>query len=515
MDILLLILVSLAVSAFLKAFFFDSKTIIHNQLPPGPRTFPLIGNVFWLYTPFSKFESHIRSLHAKFGPIITIHFVSRPFITVADRFIAYKALIQNGATFADRPGAIAAARVLDKSQNSISSSFYGPTLRLLRGNLATGIFHPSRVKSHAHAHARKRVLQTLQNRLELLSKSGEPIQVLEHLRLAMYSLLAHLCFGDKLSQKQIEEIEEVEHRATLHLGNISIFHFWKSFSKIVLRKRRAWSLKIRKDQEDVFIPLIRARKEERSTKSNMEDQDHVLSYVDTLLDLRFPANHDKRKLTERDILSFCNEFLNAGAGTTTTALEWILANLVKYPEIQEKLFMEIKGVVRDGDQGVKEDDLQEMQYLKAIILEGLRRHPPSHYSLPHAVTDDTTLNEYLVPKNGTVVFMLADIGWDPNSWEDPMAFKPERFLSSSSGGDAFDITGSREIKMMPFGAGRRMCPGYGFAMLILEYFVANLIWSFEWKAVDGDGVDLSEKQEFTVVMKNPLQAQISPRWKNN
>ncbi|KAG5222116.1 cytochrome P450 [Salix suchowensis] len=95
--------------------------------------------------------------------------------------------------------------------------------------------------------------------------------------------------------------------------------------------------------------------------------------------------------------------------------------------------------------------------------------------------------------------MLADIGWDPNSWEDPMAFKPE----------------SREIKMMPFGVGRRMCPGYGLAMLILEYFVANLIWSFEWKAVDGDGVDLSEKQEFTMVMKNPLQVQISPRWKNN
>ena len=207
MDILLLILVSLAIPAFLKAFFnvfFDSKTIIHNQLPPGPPTFPLIGNVFWLYTPFSKFESHIRSLHAKFGPIITIHLVSRPFIIVADRFIAYKALIQNGATFADRPGAIAAARVLDKSQNSISSSSYGPTLRLLRGNLATGIFHPSRVKSHAHA--RKRVLQTLQNRLELLSKSGEPIQVLEHLQLAMYSLLAHLCFGDKLSQKQMEEM---------------------------------------------------------------------------------------------------------------------------------------------------------------------------------------------------------------------------------------------------------------------------------------------------------------------
>ncbi|CAK7336712.1 unnamed protein product [Dovyalis caffra] len=518
MDILLLILFSLSIFAFLKSlsslfFSYTNEPKTQNQLPPGPPTFPIIGNVFWLHKSFSEFESYIRSLHAKFGPIITIHFGSRPAIFVADPSLAYKALIQNGAAFADRPTAIATGRILDKNQNTVSSSFYGPTWRLLRGNLAAGILHPSRVKSYAHA--RKWVLQILQNRLELLSRSGEPIQVLEHLQFAMYFLLSLMCFSDKLEQKQIKEIEEIEHRATLHLSKINIFHFWKTFSKIVLRKRRAGSLKLRKDQEDILIPLIRARKklkEERSTKSNLDDQDYVLSYVDTLLDLQFPVNHDKRKLNEHDILSFCNEFLNAGSETTTTALQWILANLVKYPEIQEKLFMEIKGVVRDGDRVVKEEDLQKMTYLKAIILEGLRRHPPSHVVLPHAVTEDTMLNKYLVPKNGSINFMVADIGWDPKVWEDPMGFKPERFLNSS-GGIAFDITGSREIKMMPFGVGRRMCPGYGLAMLHLEYFVANLIWSFEWKAGDGDGVDLSEKQEFTMVMKNPLQVQISPRWK--
>ena len=101
------------------------------------------------------------------------------------------------------------------------------------------------------------------------------------------------------------------------------------------------------------------------------------------------------------------------------------------------------------------------------------------------------------------------MGRDPKVWEDPLAFKPERFLNG--GGEAFDITGSREIKMMPFGAGRRMCPGSGLATLHLEYFVANLVWNFDWKAVEGDEVDLTEQQEFIVVMKNPLKAQLSPR----
>ncbi|MBA0678021.1 hypothetical protein Goari_019388, partial [Gossypium aridum] len=224
-----------------------------------------------------------------------------------------------------------------------------------------------------------------------------------------------------------------------------------------------------------------------------------------LLDLELPE--EKRKLTEGEIFSLASEFLNAGTDTTSTALQWVMANLVKYPHIQDKLFLEIKGVVGDGEE-IKEDDLQKMPYLKAVILEGLRRHPPGHFVLPHCVTEDTVLGDYLVPKNGTINFMVAEMGWDPKVWEDPMAFKPERFMRNEQ---VFDITGSREIKMMPFGVGRRICPGFGLALLHLEYFVANLIWKFEWKAMDGDEISLEEKQEFTVVMKTPLMAHISPR----
>ncbi|XP_028759140.1 cytochrome P450 89A9-like [Neltuma alba] len=108
--------------------------------------------------------------------------------------------------------------------------------------------------------------------------------------------------------------------------------------------------------------------------------------------------------------------------------------------------------------------------------------------------------------------MVAQMGWDPKVWEDPMEFKPERFLNSEKNEvEAFDFTGTKEIKMMPFGAGRRMCPGNNLAILHMEYFVANLIWNFEWKSPDGD-VDLSEKQEFTMMMKTPLLVSLSPRF---
>jgi cytochrome P450 family 89 subfamily A len=105
---------------------------------------------------------------------------------------------------------------------------------------------------------------------------------------------------------------------------------------------------------------------------------------------------------------------------------------------------------------------------------------------------------------------VAEIGCDGSIWSDPLEFIPERFTEGGEG-EGIDLTGSKEIKMMPFGAGRRICPGMMLALMHLEYFVANLIKEFKWEELDEEKVDLTEKLEFTVVMKKPLRAQIVPR----
>ncbi|TXG48775.1 hypothetical protein EZV62_024650 [Acer yangbiense] len=515
MEAWFIILISISITALLKAFFnlLFSPAVAAGNLPPGPTTFPVIGQIQWLRRTSSEAEAVLRNLHNKFGPIVSLRIGSRPAVFVADRSLAHKALVQNGAFFADRPSGLATSKVVG-SQNNISSAFYGATWRLLRRNLTAEILHTSRVKSYKHA--RKWVLGILMDCLKSDSKNNKPVGVMGHFQYAMFCLLVLMCFGDKLDQKQIKEIEHVQRRLLLGFARFNILNFWPRLTKILLRKKWEELFQLREDREKVLIPLIQARKnlkEQRSKEDDDEDENYVLSYVDTLLDLQLPD--EKRKLNQHEIVTLCSEFLNAGTDTTSTALQWIMANLVKYPEIQEKLFMEIKGIMSDGDEEeVKEEELQKLPYLKAVILEGLRRHPPGHFVLPHAVTQDVELGGYKIPKNGTINFMVAEMGWDPKVWEDPMAFKPERFLNGGDDGDhdqVFDITGSREIKMMPFGVGRRICPGLALALLHLEYFVANLVWSFHWKAVDGDGVDLSEKQEFTIVMNNPLQAIISPR----
>ncbi|AES63579.1 cytochrome P450 family protein [Medicago truncatula] len=473
--------------------------------PPGPPHIPILTNIQLLRKPSSQLEPFLKTLHAKHGPIITLHIGSRPSIFIDDHALAHHVLVQNSDIYSDRPKAFPTSKMLSSNQHNISSGFYGPTWRTLRRNLASEILHPSKTKSFSEI--RKWVLHTLINRLKTASESADSVTVVSPFRYAMFSLLVFMCFGERVNDENISDIERVQMTIMLNIGRFNILNFWPKVTRILLRNRWKEFLKLLKDQEDVLLPLIRARKQVKESKLN--NVNTVVSYADTLLELELPE--EKRKLSENEMVNLCSEFLNGGTDTTSTTLQWIMANLVKYPEVQRRLVEEIREVMGGDENGekeeVKEEELQKLRYLKCVVLEGLRRHPPGHFLLPHAVKEDVVLNGYLVPKNGTVNFMLAEMGWDPRVWEDPMEFKPERFWKDEN----FDITGSKEIKMMPFEAERRICPALNLALLHLEYFVANLVWNFDWKLPEGGYVDLSEKQEFNMVMKNPLQVHISPR----
>ncbi|KAJ0014584.1 hypothetical protein Pint_20904 [Pistacia integerrima] len=386
-----IILFSISIAFLLKAFI--NLLFPNKHLPPGPPTFPIIGNLLWLRRSTSQIEPILRNLHAKFGPIVTLHFGSRRAIFVADRSLAYKALVQNGAVFSNRPPAPPTTKLFSSNQHNITSSSYGPTWRLLRRNLNREILHPARVRSYTRA--RKWVLHILLDRLKSESKNGDPVRV---------------------NESQIKHVEDLQRRLLLGFNRFNILNLWPRLTKIVLRKRWEELLQLRKYQEEVLIPLIRSRKKvkEESLNEGKEDE-YVIAYVDSLLDLELPE--EKRKLNESEVVSLSSEFLNAGTDTTSTALQWIMANLVKYPHIQEKIFMEIKGVVEEGEDEVKEDELQKMPYLKAVILEGLRRHPPAHFVLPHAVTEDVEVNGYVIPKDVSINLMVAEMGWDPKVWE--------------------------------------------------------------------------------------------------
>ncbi|XP_039069316.1 cytochrome P450 89A2-like [Hibiscus syriacus] len=268
------------------------------------------------------------------------------------------------------------------------------------------------------------------------------------------------------------------------------------------------TFEVGQQQKALFMPLIK----QRIKLKESQDDKFGSSYIDKLLDIHL-QDDENRKLDNDELTGLCSEFLNGGTHATTSTLQWMMANLEKHQHIQEKLFMEIKRVLKDGSKLVNEEELQKIPYLKAVILESLRKHTLGTFLTPHLSTGDIDFNGSKLPRNMMVYFMTDDMTMDPKVWDDPTIFRPERFVTSHENGDVINfITEKREIKMMPFGAGRRSCPGHATAMLHLEYFVANLVWCLEWKKVDGEDIDIEPKQEFVMTMKNPLKTILLPRF---
>ncbi|XP_050368413.1 cytochrome P450 89A2-like [Argentina anserina] len=489
---------------------------LNAPLPPGPTTLPIIGNFIWLFKLASRgMDSILRDLHAKYGSVVSVPVpFTHPVIMIADRSLAHQALVKNSAVFADRPEARPSIKFMTSNQQVAATAGYGPTWRLIRRNLISEVMIPSKLK--AYAGTRKWALDDLVNRLGTASSSGRNmVQVLDHLRMSVTGLFLYMCFGEKMEEEKVRETVDVQGRFLAGLvGEFKILNFGAAwFTKILFYKRWGRFFQILQQQMDLLLPLIQTRKkikEEGKWSSNRKENDNNsnnIAFVDTLLGLELPE--EKRTFDNAELVNQCSDFVIAGFDTIVITLQWMMANVVKHPHIQEKIVLEIKEVVGEVEE-VKEDDLHKMKFLKAVVLEGLRRHPPGHFLLPHSVTEDVILDgRYAIPKDCTVNFSLAEMGRDPKVWAEPMEFKPERFLSGEE--NVCDITGSKDIKMMPFGVGRRMCPASSLSMVLLEYFVANLVWKFEWRAVEGVGVDMSEKVETSWGMKNPLQAHITPR----
>ncbi|KAI5347063.1 hypothetical protein L3X38_014942 [Prunus dulcis] len=208
METWFLIVITLCISFLLKPILSRFiPTVSKPKLPPGPLTIPVIGNFLWLRKSFSELEPVLRNLKARYGPMVTLHIGSRPALFVGDRSLAHQALVQKGAVFADRPPALATDKVQNSNQHNINSAVYGPTWRLLRRNLTSEILHPSRVKSYGGA--RKWVLDILVNQLETESQSQpRGVKVVDHLQYSMFCLLVLMCFGDRLDENQIKEIED-------------------------------------------------------------------------------------------------------------------------------------------------------------------------------------------------------------------------------------------------------------------------------------------------------------------
>lgn len=200
------------------------------------------------------------------------------------------------------------------------------------------------------------------------------------------------------------------------------------------------------------------------------------------------------------LLLFQDMFI-AGTDTTASVLEWAIAELARNPTIMKKAQQEIREVVGKKSK-IDGDDIVKMEYLKCVIKESLRVHPPAPLLLPRETSEMVKLGGYCIPSKTRVFFNVWAIQRDPRIWENPEDFIPERFMNNP-----VDFKG-QECHCLPFGGGRRSCPGMNFAFASIEYVLANLLHSFDWKLPDDSmmakDLDMSEDMGLALIKKHPL-----------
>ncbi|KAJ7539035.1 hypothetical protein O6H91_11G074300 [Diphasiastrum complanatum] len=467
-----------------------------QRLPPGPRGWPVVGNLFQF---MRFFTSDLQDLVKKYGPIITFRIGSTPFIIITDAQIAHEAFVEKGSVFASRPNPPSLALFSSNFRN-ITSSVYGPVWRALRKNLVSGIVSSSRASNYLRQ-VREQVAQNLVTRFSdaaaaTATQDGGIVGVRPIIRYGIHDLLLSLCFGTQLEESVVLEVAQTLKKILLNRSRSRMDDYIPWFRFIPWMQSNEKDRQLRQQQVDALLPLIQEAKKLREDGKLPTD-----SYIDSLLAIDLQGE----KLSDEHLVTLCSELLNAGSDTTVTTLEWALANIIIQPQIQAEIVKEIERVV--GKRTVTEEDIDKLPYLEAVLMETLRRHPPGHYTLPHAVTQPCKLQGCDIPLTATVFVSILSISNDPRIWANPTEFKPERFLNLD-----LDITGSKKITMIPFGAGRRICPGLGLAMLHLNFILARLMQSFEWStSAPGDRVDLTATREFTMVMKTPLRALIKTR----
>lgn len=194
----------------------------------------------------------------------------------------------------------------------------------------------------------------------------------------------------------------------------------------------------------------------------------------------------------------------AGTDTTTSTLEWAMAELLHNPKTLQKVQAEVRSKIK-ANKKVEEKDIENLPYLKAVIKETLRLHPPLPFLVPHMAMDSCNMLGYHIPKEAQILVNVWAIGRDPRSWEDPLAFKPERFMEAEA--EKMDYKG-HQFEFIPFGSGRRMCPAVPLASRLLPLALGSLLHAFDWVLADGlkaEDMNMTEKMGITLRKAVPLK----------
>ncbi|XP_022718113.1 premnaspirodiene oxygenase-like [Durio zibethinus] len=476
-----------------KAFTKWKKTKDHNRrpkLPPGPTKLPLIGNLHLFIGTLP--HRCLRDLAKKHGSVMNLQLGEISTVVISSPEAAQQVMQTHDVNFADRPYSLGAS-ILTYNFSDILFAPYGDYWRQLRKICTLELLSMKRVQSFRHIREEE-VADFIR---QISSKAGSPVNLRKRLRSLSYSIISRAAFGAKYKD-QDDFTTLVQEELTDALGGFNVGDIFPSLKLLHVISGATAKFKMLQHKIDKILENIidehRARKES-STSCSKEANDlvHVLLNLQDHGDLKIP-------LTDSTLKAVILDMFAGGGETTSTTLEWAMSEILKNPRVLKKAQTEVRQLF--GSKGdVNEEGLRDLKYLKFVVKETLRLHPPGPLLVPRESRERCEINGYDIPAKTKVIINAWAIGRDPNYWAEADKFYPERFHDSS-----IDFKGAN-FEFIPFGAGRRICPAMSLGIANIELPLANLLYHFDWKFYDGrklEDINMTEVFALSVTRKYDL-----------
>ncbi|XP_076948781.1 cytochrome P450 76T24-like isoform X1 [Bidens hawaiensis] len=462
----------------------------NSRLPPGPYPLPLIGNLLHLG---NNPHHSLATLSKRYGPLMSLKLGTITTIVVSSPDIAKEFFQTHDNSFSGRV-TIDVTRALDHNKYSMVFLSAGDHWRRLRRISKEYMFSMQRLD--ASETLRQKKVKELIDHVNQCCTSEKGVNIGGLAFTTSLNILSNFMFSidfapyDSLSSQEFKDdvwaLLEVAGKPNI----ADLFPILKSFDpQGLFRRANVYVKRIL----TIIDRVIDQRVQTRSTSSTKDD------VLDVFLNLN---QMDESSFSRNDMRHLFLDLFIAGTDTTSSTLEWAMVELIRNPDKLELARSEVTKLMKHNENILQESDLSQLPYLQAVIKETLRLHPSVPFLIPHQSIRDVEIQGFIVPKKAQIFCNVWAMGRDPKVWSHPEKFVPERFLDVN-----INYKG-QDFEFIPFGAGRRICPGLNMAHRILHITLGSLIQKFNWKLegnIKAKDMDMSEKFGLTLQKNVPLK----------
>ncbi|KAM7485737.1 hypothetical protein LguiA_001746 [Lonicera macranthoides] len=483
-----------------------------NKAPPkAGGAWPIIGHLHLLGGPQVPHKT-LASMADKHGPIFTFKLGIHQVLVVSDSNLAKECLTTNDKAFANRPKSVA-VELMGYNYAMFGLGPYGPYWRQVRKTVVNDLLSKHQISALEHFRVSE-VRETMQETYKscLSNKSGSnkaKAEMKDWFGRIVLNTVVRMITGKRYSSEDERGLKDSLKVLRDFLVLLGIF---------VVADAIPWLRWLdfgghEKAMKETFMEIdciLQGWLEEHKRKRTIDNEEK--DFMDVMLSTLEGVSHQELGGFDVDIVakSTCLSMLAGAVDTTLVMLTWALSLLLNNKNtlkmVQEELDLHV-----GKERQVEESDIKNLVYLQAVFKETLRLYPAGPLSAPHESIEDCVVGGYHIPKGTRLLINVWKIHRDPSIWSDPSEFHPERFLTSHK---EVDFRG-QHFELIPFGSGRRICPGISLAMQDMQLILASLIHGFEVAKVSDEPIDMSESFGLTNLKNTPLEVFLKPRLSPN